>query len=44
MVLLYPVSEARARDARIERIRTAYERGYGQESVARADASARVEF
>ncbi|AGP55875.1 DUF3574 domain-containing protein [Streptomyces rapamycinicus] len=44
VVLLYPASEAGAQDPRIERIRTAYERQYAQESVARADAPARVDF
>ncbi|WP_431775527.1 DUF3574 domain-containing protein [Streptomyces cucumeris] len=44
VVLLYPVSEARAHDPQIERIRTAYERAYAQESVARADTPARVDF
>ncbi|WP_236076466.1 DUF3574 domain-containing protein [Streptomyces coffeae] len=44
VVLLYPVSEARAHDPHIERIRTAYERKYAQESVARADAPTRVDF
>ncbi|MEU8822113.1 DUF3574 domain-containing protein [Streptomyces sp. NPDC048636] len=44
VVLLYPVAEARTHDPRIEHIRTAYERKYAQESVARADAPARVDF
>ncbi|WP_063736692.1 DUF3574 domain-containing protein [Streptomyces sp. RTd22] len=44
VTLLYPTSEARAQHPRIERIRTAYERSFGQESVARADAPARVDF
>ncbi|QDL71471.1 DUF3574 domain-containing protein [Streptomyces malaysiensis subsp. malaysiensis] len=44
VILLYPASEAGTRDPRIERIRTAYERQYAQESVARADAPARVDF
>ena len=44
VTLLYPASEARARHPRIERIRTAYERSFGQESVARADAPTRVDF
>lgn len=37
LILLYPASEAKARDPRIERIRGAYERAFGQESVARLD-------
>ncbi|MFK4182522.1 DUF3574 domain-containing protein [Streptomyces sparsogenes] len=44
LILLYPVSEARVQDARIERIRDAYERRYAQESVARADETTRVDF
>ncbi|WP_413115591.1 DUF3574 domain-containing protein [Streptomyces sp. CY1] len=44
VILLYPTSEAPTQDPRIERIRTAYERQYPQESVARADAPARVDF
>ncbi|MBU3871294.1 DUF3574 domain-containing protein [Streptomyces sp. 4503] len=44
VILLYPTSEAPTQDPRIERIRTAYERKYAQESVARADAPARVDF
>ncbi|MER6138926.1 DUF3574 domain-containing protein [Streptomyces sparsogenes] len=44
LILLYPVSEARAQDARIERIRDTYERRYAQESVARADETTRVDF
>ncbi len=44
VVLLYPASEAGTQDPRIERIRAAYERQYAQESVARADAPARVDF
>lgn len=44
VILLYPTSEAPTQDPRIERIRTAYERQYAQESVARADAPARVDF
>lgn len=44
VTLLYPTSEARAQHPRIERIRAAYERSFGQESVARADAPTRVDF
>lgn len=44
LILLYPVSEARAHDPRIERIRDTYERSYAQESVARADGTIRVDF
>ncbi|MGR3931400.1 DUF3574 domain-containing protein [Streptomyces sp. BRA346] len=44
VTLLYPTSEARTQHPRIERIRTAYERSFGQESVARADTPTRVDF
>ncbi|WP_393085265.1 DUF3574 domain-containing protein [Streptomyces sp. LN704] len=44
LVLLYPAAQAGARDAGIERIRTAYERTFGQESVARLDAPTRADF
>ncbi|MFE9592292.1 DUF3574 domain-containing protein [Streptomyces sp. NPDC006294] len=44
LILLYPAAEARARDARIERIRDAYMQAYGQESVARLDEPTRVDF
>jgi hypothetical protein len=44
LILLYPASQARARDADIERIRDAYKRAYGMESVGRADEAARVNF
>ncbi|MFF2848071.1 DUF3574 domain-containing protein [Streptomyces sp. NPDC058001] len=44
LVLLYPAAEARARDGRIERIRSAYQRLYGQESVARLDDATRADF
>ncbi|MEK8172076.1 DUF3574 domain-containing protein [Streptomyces sp. M19] len=44
LTLLYPAAEARARDPRIETVRDAYEKEFGQESVARADEAARVDF
>ncbi|MBB5937810.1 DUF3574 domain-containing protein [Streptomyces zagrosensis] len=44
LILLYPRSQARSHDAQIEGIRTAYERDFGQESVARADETAWVDF
>lgn len=44
LTLLYPVSEARVRDARIERIRDAYERTYAQDSVARVDERTTADF
>ncbi|RST07594.1 DUF3574 domain-containing protein [Streptomyces sp. WAC05374] len=44
LILLYPAAEAKARDPRIERIRGAYERAFGQESVARLDERTSVDF
>lgn len=44
LTLLYPASEARVRDARIERIRDAYERTYAQDSVARVDERTTADF
>ncbi|MGW0562106.1 DUF3574 domain-containing protein [Streptomyces sp. NPDC003016] len=44
LILLYPASQAETRDARIERIRDAYERAYAQESVARLDEPTRADF
>ncbi|MEV3993262.1 DUF3574 domain-containing protein [Streptomyces sp. NPDC049837] len=44
LILLYPAAEAKARDPRIERIRAAYQRAFGQESVARLDERTSVDF
>ncbi|WP_234334900.1 DUF3574 domain-containing protein [Streptomyces sp. NRRL S-118] len=44
LVLLHPASEAKARDPHIERIRSAYERAFGQESVLRLDERTRADF
>ncbi|WP_405800076.1 DUF3574 domain-containing protein [Streptomyces sp. NBC_01506] len=44
LILLYPASEATTRDARIERIRKAYERAHAQDSVARLDERTRADF
>ncbi|MDG9718104.1 DUF3574 domain-containing protein [Streptomyces sp. DH24] len=44
LVLLYPVAQARASDRKIEEIRRAYEKTFGQESVARVDIRTRVDF
>ncbi|MFF9865599.1 DUF3574 domain-containing protein [Streptomyces sp. NPDC013953] len=44
LVLLYPATEAKARDPHIERIRSAYERAFGQESVLRLDERTRADF
>ncbi|MGW0598168.1 DUF3574 domain-containing protein [Streptomyces sp. NPDC002776] len=44
LILLYPVEAARTSDRKIEEIRRAYEKEFGQESVARVDDRARVDF
>jgi hypothetical protein len=44
LVLLYPAGEAHVRDPGVERIRDAYERAFGQESVARLDERTSVDF
>ncbi|MEU7114002.1 DUF3574 domain-containing protein [Streptomyces sp. NPDC046182] len=44
LILLYPASEARLHDPRIEEIREAYRKAYGQESVARLDESTLADF
>ncbi|MFF3952566.1 DUF3574 domain-containing protein [Streptomyces sp. NPDC001890] len=44
LTLLYPASEARVRDARIERIRDAYEKAYAQDSVARLEERTTADF
>ncbi|MGW1227342.1 DUF3574 domain-containing protein [Streptomyces sp. NPDC002530] len=44
LTLLYPASEARQRDPQIERIRTAYEEEYAQDSVARLEERTTVDF
>ncbi|MGW1109219.1 DUF3574 domain-containing protein [Streptomyces sp. NPDC002540] len=44
LTLLYPASEARLRDAQIERIRNAYEKAYAQDSVARIEEHATADF
>ncbi|MFI6105564.1 DUF3574 domain-containing protein [Streptomyces sp. NPDC051310] len=44
LVLLYPAAEAKARDPHIERIRDAYERAFGQESVLRLDERTLADF
>ncbi|MFE9511293.1 DUF3574 domain-containing protein [Streptomyces sp. NPDC006643] len=44
LVLLYPASEARAHDSRIERIRDAYIRANAQDSVARLDERTLADF
>ncbi|MGA5167878.1 MULTISPECIES: DUF3574 domain-containing protein [Streptomyces] len=44
LVLLYPAGEAHVRDPAVERIRDAYERAFGQESVARLDERTSVDF
>ncbi|QKW48407.1 DUF3574 domain-containing protein [Streptomyces buecherae] len=44
LILLYPRARASAQDGPIEDIRTAYEREFEQESVARADEATWVDF
>ncbi len=44
LILLYPVARAAVSDRRIEEIRRAYEKAFGQEAVARVDERARVDF
>ncbi|MGW1405873.1 DUF3574 domain-containing protein [Streptomyces sp. NPDC002403] len=44
VTLLYPASEARVRDIRIERIRDAYEKAYAQDSVARIEERTTADF
>ncbi|MFI6438240.1 DUF3574 domain-containing protein [Streptomyces sp. NPDC050759] len=44
LILLYPAGQAAASDRRIEEIRRAYEKTFGQESVGRVDDRARADF
>ncbi|WP_406255674.1 DUF3574 domain-containing protein [Streptomyces chartreusis] len=44
LILLYPEARAQDRDRRIEGIRSAYEKTFGQEAVGRVDDRARVDF
>ncbi|WP_329340959.1 DUF3574 domain-containing protein [Streptomyces sp. NBC_00663] len=44
LILLYPVAQAGASDRKIEEIRRAYEKAFGQEAVGRVDDRARVSF
>ncbi|MGQ4388279.1 DUF3574 domain-containing protein [Streptomyces sp. SAS_270] len=44
LTLLYPVARAGTSDRRIEEIRRAYEKAFGQESVGRVDDRARVDL
>ncbi|MFD9029936.1 DUF3574 domain-containing protein [Streptomyces sp. NPDC059567] len=44
MILFYPAAEARLHDPRIERVREAYKKTFGQESVARLDEPTRADF
>ncbi|KOU57872.1 choline dehydrogenase [Streptomyces sp. MMG1533] len=44
LILLYPVERAAANGRKIEEIRRAYEKAFGQEAVARADGKVRVDF
>ncbi|MFE5818399.1 DUF3574 domain-containing protein [Streptomyces sp. NPDC056479] len=44
LILLYPQTGADVGDRRIEEIRRAYEKAFGQEAVGRVDDEARVDF
>ncbi|MGW2017483.1 DUF3574 domain-containing protein [Streptomyces sp. NPDC001927] len=44
LILLYPASEARVHDPRIEEVREAYRKAFGQESVARLDEPTVADF
>ncbi|WP_019059200.1 DUF3574 domain-containing protein [Streptomyces prunicolor] len=44
LILLYPVAAAGASDRKIEEVRRAYEKAFGQEAVARVDGRTRVDF
>ncbi|MET9292085.1 DUF3574 domain-containing protein [Streptomyces sp. NPDC003077] len=44
LILLYPTSQARPNNPKIEQVRAAYMKRFGQESVARIDDRARVDF
>ncbi|NGO14673.1 DUF3574 domain-containing protein [Streptomyces sp. HC44] len=44
LILLYPRSGSGTADSRIERVRDAYEKAFGQESVARLDEPTRADF
>ncbi|MHA5054980.1 DUF3574 domain-containing protein [Streptomyces sp. SD15] len=44
LILLYPQAAADASDRKVEKIRTAYEKTFGQESVGRVDDRVGVDF
>ncbi|NUR42262.1 MAG: DUF3574 domain-containing protein, partial [Streptomyces sp.] len=44
LILLYPVAQAGASDRKIEGIRRAYEKAFGQEAVGRVDDRVRGSF
>lgn len=44
LILLYPASEAPVHDPRIEEVRAAYRKAFGQEAVARLDEPTRADF
>ncbi|MFJ4203336.1 DUF3574 domain-containing protein [Streptomyces sviceus] len=44
LILLYPVERSAASDRKIEDIRRAYEKEFGQQAVGRVDDRARVDF
>lgn len=44
LILLYPQGQTATSDRKIEEIRRAYEKAFGQEAVGRVDDEARVDF
>jgi hypothetical protein len=44
LILFYPAAEAGLHDPRIERVREAYKKTFGQEAVARLDEPTRADF
>ncbi|MER5788193.1 DUF3574 domain-containing protein [Streptomyces sp. NPDC001980] len=44
LILLYPEAAAKGSDRKVEEIRRAYEKAFGQESVGRVDEHAQVDF
>ncbi|WP_369168208.1 DUF3574 domain-containing protein [Streptomyces sp. R28] len=44
LILLYPQTQALSSDRKIEEVRRAYEKAFGQEAVGRVDDEARVDF
>jgi hypothetical protein len=44
LILLYPRARAQSSDRKVEEIRRAYEKAFGQEAVGRVDDKVRVDF